>query len=57
MNGLFEQYCAGRGVNMLGVFNGDNRLVKSFEEKEDAEIHAEECNHRMQSCGFYVKEI
>lgn len=42
---------------MWGVFNADDRLVKSFQVKEEAEMYADKCNIRMQSCGFFVKEV
>lgn len=42
---------------MWGVFNADNRLLKSFLVKEYAEKYADECNAIMQSCGFHVKDI
>lgn len=40
---------------MWAVYNGDDRVVKTFTDKDDAEEFAEECNHKMQTCGFYVK--
>jgi hypothetical protein len=42
---------------MWGVFNVENRLIKSFTTKGEAEKYAGKCNLTWQSCGFHIREV
>lgn len=45
-----------RNNNAWRVYNGDDRFLQEFTTKEEAEAYAEKLNHKMQTCGFYVRE-